>query len=135
MTIRVALVGTGNAGRLALTQLIDDDRFDLVGVCVNNPDKVGVDAGILAGGDSATGVVAVGDLESIIEGSPDVVVYCAMGDTRPIEAFNDILAIVSAGIDVVGSAPGGLQYPWGVMPDKAIAKLEKAAHDLSLIHI
>ena len=129
MTISVALVGTGNAGRLALTQLIDDDRFELVGVCVNNPDKVGVDAAVLAGTDGATGILAVDDLGVIIERSPDVVAYCAMGDTRPIEAFNDILTIVSAGIDVVGSAPGGLQYPWGVMPDKAIAKLETAAYD------
>ena len=42
MTIRVAQVGTGNAGRLTLRQLIDDDRFELVAVCVSSSaDKVG----------------------------------------------------------------------------------------------
>ncbi|UEA58912.1 diacylglycerol kinase [Gordonia otitidis] len=129
MTISVALVGTGNAGKLALTQLIDDGRFDLVGVCVHSPDKVGLDAGELAGLDDTTSVTAIDDLDSIIALSPDVVVYCAMGDTRPVEAFNDVVALVSAGIDVVGCAPGGLQYPWGVMPEKAITKLENAARE------
>ncbi|GAC49962.1 NAD(P)H-dependent amine dehydrogenase family protein [Gordonia aichiensis] len=129
MTISVALVGTGNAGKLALTQLIDDSRFDLVAVCVHNPDKVGIDAGVLAGVGTTTGIAAVDDLDSIIALSPDVVVYCAMGDTRPVDAFNDVVALVSAGIDVVGSAPGGLQYPWGVMPEKAISALENAARD------
>ena len=32
MTIRVAQVATGNAGRLTLRQLIADDRFELVAV-------------------------------------------------------------------------------------------------------
>ena len=45
MAIRVAQVATGNAGRLTLRQLIDDERFDLVAVAVSNPDKVGKDAG------------------------------------------------------------------------------------------
>lgn len=31
MAIRVALIGTGNCGSLALRQLIEDDRFDLPG--------------------------------------------------------------------------------------------------------
>ena len=29
MAIRVGIVGTGNAGRLALRQLIDDSRFEV----------------------------------------------------------------------------------------------------------
>ena len=34
MAIRVALIGTGNCGSLALRQLIEDDRFDLTNVWV-----------------------------------------------------------------------------------------------------
>src|SRR5689334_6513977 len=49
MTIRVAQVSTGNAGKLTLRQLIDDDRFDLVAVSTTSADKVGIDAGTLAG--------------------------------------------------------------------------------------
>ncbi|GAB08182.1 hypothetical protein GOARA_004_00220 [Gordonia araii NBRC 100433] len=129
MAIRVAHVGTGNVGRLALTQLIEDPRFELVGVCVSTPAKVGRDAGELAGLDTTTGITAVGSLDELIATKPDCAVYCAMGDTRPIESFNDCLTLLSAGIDVVGSAPGGLQYPWNVMPAKAIDKIEAATKE------
>jgi hypothetical protein len=127
MTIRVAQVATGNAGRLTLRQLITDDRFELVAVSTSSPDKVGRDAGELAGLDVSTGVAAVGDLDALIAVGPECVVYCAMGDTRPVEATKDVCRLLEAGIDVVGSAPGTLQFPWGTMPDKVIAKVEDAA--------
>lgn len=127
MTIRVAQVATGNAGRLTLRQLITDQRFELVAVSTSNPAKVGQDAGALAGLDMVTGVTAVGDLDALIATGPDCVVYCAMGDTRPVEATRDVCRLLEAGIDVVGSAPGTLQYPWGTMPPTAIEKVEAAA--------
>jgi hypothetical protein len=128
MTIRVAQVGTGNAGSLTLRQLIQDERFALVAVGVSTPDKMGTDAGELAGLDVRTGVKAVMDLDAVIAAEPDCVVYCAMGDTRPVEATNDVRKILEAGIDVVGSAPGTLQFPWETMPDKVIEKVEASAH-------
>lgn len=129
MAIRVALVGTGNCGGLALRQLVEDQRFDLIGVWVSSAAKVGRDAGELAGLDVTTGVAATGDLDAIIAAAPDCVVYCAMGDTRLPEAMADIRRLLSAGIDVVGSAPGVLQYPWGVVPDKYIGRVEDAARE------
>ena len=96
-------------------------------VGVSTPEKVGKDAGELAGLDVVTGVTAVGDLDAVIAAEPECVVYCAMGDTRPVEATNDVRTLLEAGIDVVGSAPGTLQYPWGTMPDKVIEKVEAAA--------
>jgi 2,4-diaminopentanoate dehydrogenase len=127
MAIRVALVGTGNCGRLSLIQLIQDPRFELVAVGTSSEAKVGVDAGELAGLDTVTGVTATLGLDEVLAAEPDCLVYCAMGDTRPIEATRDVIAALSAGINVVGSAPGGLQYPWGAMPEKAIARVEDAA--------
>ncbi len=127
MTIRVAQVATGNAGRLTLRQLITDDRFELVAVSVSSAEKVGQDAGELAGLSVTTGIVAVGDLDALMAAEPECVVYCAMGDTRPVEATNDVRKLLEAGIDVVGSAPGTLQYPWGTMPEKVIAKVEASA--------
>jgi hypothetical protein len=127
MRIRVAQVGTGNAGMLTLRQLITDDRFELVAVSVSTPDKVGKDAGELAGLDVVTGVTAVGDLDALIETAPECAVYCAMGDTRPVEATHDVRRLLEAGIDVVGSAPGTLQFPWGTMPEKVIEKVEESA--------
>ena len=49
MAIRVAHVGTGNVGRLALTELVTNPQFELTGLCVSSPEKVGKDAGALAG--------------------------------------------------------------------------------------
>jgi 2,4-diaminopentanoate dehydrogenase len=127
MAIRVAHVGTGNVGRLALTQLVTDPQFELTGLCVSSPEKVGKDAGALAGVDIFTGIAAVYDLDAVLATEPECVVYCAMGDTRLPDAMADIRRILAAGINVVGSAPGLLQYPWGVMPDKYIARIEDAA--------
>jgi hypothetical protein len=125
MVIRVAHIGTGNVGRLALTQLITDPRFELTGVCVSSDSKVGKDAGELARLDARTGVTATDDLDTVLATAPDCALYCAMGDTP--EAFEDCGRILAAGIDFVGSAPVLLQYPWHVLPDKYIAPLEQAA--------
>jgi 2,4-diaminopentanoate dehydrogenase len=127
MAIRVAHVGTGNVGRLALIELITNPQFELTAVCVATPEKVGKDAGELAGLDVSTGVAAVNDLDALLASRPDCVVYCAMGDTRLPEAMADVMRILATGINVVGSSPGLLQYPWGVMPDKYIARVEDAA--------
>jgi hypothetical protein len=131
MAIRVAHVGTGNVGGLALAELITNPQFELTGVCVSTPEKVGKDAGELCGvglePGTVTGVAAVGDLDAMLATKPECVVYCAMGDTRLPDAMADVMRILAAGINVVGSSPGLLQYPWGVMPDKYIARVEDAA--------
>jgi 2,4-diaminopentanoate dehydrogenase len=136
MVIRVAHVGTGNVGRLALSELIANPAFKLTGLCVSSPEKVGKDAGTLAGVDVSTGISAVDDLDAMLAAKPDCVVYCAMGDTRLPDAMADCMRILAAGVNVVGSAPGLLMYPWGVMPDKYIARVEEAArHGKSSIFI
>ncbi|MDW5609831.1 MULTISPECIES: diacylglycerol kinase [Mycolicibacterium] len=127
MAIRVALIGTGNCGSLALRQLIEDPRFALTGVWVSSQEKVGRDAGELARLGVTTGVAAVDDMAAIIDAKPDCAVYCAMGDVRPKEALADVRGLLEAGINVVGSSPGFLAYPWGVIPDRAIERVESAA--------
>src|SRR6201998_1244137 len=131
MAIRVAHVGTGNVGGLALAELITNPQFELTGVCVSTPEKVGRDAGQLCGvgldAGTVAGVAAVGDLDALLATKPDCVVYCAMGGTRLPDARADVMRILAAGVNVVGSSPGLLQYPWGVMPDKYIARVEDTA--------
>jgi len=124
---RVAHVGTGNVGRLALRHLLQDPRFELTGLCVSSEEKVGKDAGELAGLELVTGVVATSELDETLATRPDCVVYCAMGETRPREAMDDVRRILEAGINVVGTSPGSLAYPWQVLPDKWIASIEDAA--------
>lgn len=131
MAIRVGHVGTGNVGGLALAQLITNPAFELTGVCVSNPDKVGRDAGELCGlgldSTVTTGIAAHNDLDALLATRPECVVYCAMGDTRLPDAMGDVMRILAAGVNVVGSSPGLLQYPWGVMPEKYISRVEDAA--------
>ncbi|PND58360.1 diacylglycerol kinase [Mycobacterium sp. ENV421] len=127
MAIRVAHIGTGNVGRIALSELIENPGFELTGLCVSADEKVGKDAGELAGLDVKTGILATKDLDAVLASEPECAVYCAMGDTRMPEAMEDVRKILAAGINVVGSSPGLLQYPWGVMPDKYIQRVEDAA--------
>jgi hypothetical protein len=127
MAIRVAHIGTGNAGRIALNHLISDPRFEMTAVWVSSDAKVGKDAGELAGLDVSTGIVATNDMDALLATEPDCAVYCAMGDNRIPEAVTDVLRILAAGVNVVGTSPGVFQYPWGVMPDKYIAPIEQAA--------
>ncbi|MBI3692836.1 MAG: diacylglycerol kinase, partial [Mycolicibacterium aromaticivorans] len=101
--------------------------FELTGLCVSADEKVGKDAGELAGLDVKTGILATKDLDAVLATEPECAVYCAMGDTRMPEAMEDVRKILAAGINVVGSSPGLLQYPWGVMPDKYIQRVEDAA--------
>ena len=129
MAIRTALIGTGNCGSLALKQLVSDARFDLTGVWVSSDAKVGKDAGELAGLDVTTGVDASDDLDAIIAAKPECIVYCAMGDTRLPDAMADVRKILAAGVNVVGSGLGVLQYPWQVIPDKYIQRIEDAARE------
>lgn len=127
MAIRVVHIGTGNVGRLALSELVANPAFELTGLVVSADEKVGRDAGELAGLDVVTGITATKDLDAALATNPDCAVYCAMGDNRMPKAMADVYKIAAAGINVVGTSPGVLQYPWGVMPDKYIAPLEEAA--------
>ncbi|KDF02251.1 diacylglycerol kinase [Mycolicibacterium aromaticivorans JS19b1 = JCM 16368] len=126
MAIRVAHIGTGNVGRIALSELIENPGFELTGLCVSADEKVGKDAGELAGLDVTTGILATKDLDAVLATEPECAVYCAMGDNRMPQAMEDVRKILAAGINVVGSAPVVLQYPWHVMPDKYIEPLEEA---------
>ena len=132
--IRVVQVATGNAGRIALAQLITDSRFELAGLVVSSPEKAGRDAGELAGLDVVTGVSATSDLSAALDARPDCAVYCALSETRFFEALDDIKTILAAGVNVVATAPVPLQYPWGLLPQQMIDPYEDACreHGVSL---
>lgn len=127
--LRVVHIATGNAGRIALSQLILDPRFDLAGLVVSNPEKVGRDAGELAGVDVVTGIAATDDLPAALSAGADCAVYCALAETRFFEAIEDIKQILSAGINVVATSPVPLQYPWGLLPAEMIDLIEKICAD------
>jgi hypothetical protein len=129
MTIRVAVAGTGNAGRLALRHVLADDRFELTGVWVHSAGRIGQDAGELAGVDQRTGVTATGDWSELLATEPDCLVYCAMADHRLREAIGDLIRPLAAGIDVVATAPTPLVFPWGSVAARHLEPLERAARE------
>lgn len=128
MGIRVAQIGTGNVGGHSLTQLITNPDYELTGVWVSSAAKAGRDAADLVGLGEPTGVVATNDLDAVLATQPDCAVYTAMADNRLPEALEDYRRILAAGINVVGSGPVFLQYPWQVLPDELRTPIEDAAH-------
>jgi hypothetical protein len=126
MTIRVAQIGTGNVGGHALRGIVSNPELELAAVWVSSQAKAGKDAAELVGLESPTGVTATADLAEVIAAQPDCAVYTAMADNRLPEALEDYRRLLAAGINVVGSGPVFLQYPWGVIPDELISPLEEA---------
>jgi 2,4-diaminopentanoate dehydrogenase len=126
MAIKVAQIGTGNVGRHALTQLINDPRFELTGVWVSSESKAGKDGAALAGLDDSTGVTATTDLDAILADKPECAVYTAMADNRLPDALEDYRRILAAGVNVVGSSAVFLQYPWQVLPAELVNPIEEA---------
>lgn len=129
MAIRVAQIGTGNVGGHALRSLIANPDYELTAVWVSSAAKAGKDAAELAGLDTPTGVKATNDLDEVLATNPDCAVYNAMADNRLVEALEDYRRILAAGVNVVGSGPVFLQWPWKVIPDEMISPLENAARE------
>lgn len=129
MPIRVAQIGTGNVGGYALRSLIDNPDYELTAVWVSSASKAGKDAAELVGLDTKTGIKATNDLDEVLATKPDCAVYTAMADNRLMEALEDYRRILSAGVNVVGSGPVFLQWPWQVIPDEMIRPIEDAARE------
>lgn len=103
--------GTGNVGRAALRAVAAHPALELTGVLVHNPDKVGRDAGTLAGLDTELGIAAVDDIDAMLATGPRAVVYAASGDIRPEDALADIVRAIRAGAVVVTPALYALYDP------------------------
>ena len=103
MNKNVIVWGTGNVGRPAIRAVLSHSELNLHAVIVSSEDKAGRDAGEIAGVDSC-GVIATRDWQAVIASGADAVVYSATADTRPEEAIAEVIACLSAGINVV--APG-----------------------------
>jgi len=125
MTYRIVGWSTGWVGRLAIQSIARRPDLELVGLWVHNPEKVGVDAGTLAGIDPI-GVAATDDVDALLALAPDCVCYSASGEGLDVAAAADIERILAAGINVVTVSIAGLVFPAGY--DAAIrGRLEEAA--------
>jgi hypothetical protein len=124
--VRVVVWSTGGVGSTAIDAIRRRPDLDLVGVWVHSPEKVGRDAGELAGG-PAMGVVATNDADSLIALQPDCVVYAASGPQRDAGAVPDYLRLLEAGINVVSTTSTSLVYPPSYFSTEWRDQLEAAA--------
>lgn len=101
MAIRVVQWATGAVGRAALTELIENPDFELVGVLVYDPAKEGQDAGALCGLPPTTGVLATSNKEAIVALGADVVIHTASKAHTVETNADDICRLLAAGTSVI----------------------------------
>ena len=107
---RVVVWSTGGVGANAIRAIAHRPDLDLVGVWVHSPDKVGRDAGDLAGIDPL-GLLATDDVDALIALQPDCVVYAASGPERGAGAVPHYERLLTAGINVVTTTSTELVFP------------------------
>ena len=129
MTLRVVAWSTGTVGRHAIAGIDARPELELVGLWVSNPDKVGKDAGELAGLGRDLGVLATDDRDALLALRPDCIVHTAMTDDRVFEAVDDLVGFLEHGVNVVSSGPVVLQYPFGILPDDMVDRIHQAGVD------
>ncbi|MGV0495095.1 dihydrodipicolinate reductase, partial [Mycobacterium kansasii] len=108
---RVVQFSTGNVGRHSLRAIIGRPDLELVGVHAASAEKVGQDAARLCGLDQPTGIVATDDVDALVALGADCVVYTSQGETRPMEAIEQMAKFLAAGTNVVGTSMVWLVTP------------------------
>jgi 4-hydroxy-tetrahydrodipicolinate reductase len=104
---RVVVWGTGFVGKMVIPEILRHPGFELVGVGVNNPEKVGRDAGDICG-IGPIGLTATDDVAALIALGPDALVHYGPTAAGAADNIRDIGAFLRAGIDVCSTA----MTPW-----------------------
>ena len=108
---RIVVWGTGVVGSMVMAEILDGHpAFELVGVGVSNPAKVGKDAAELAGRDDLgpTGVLATDSVDELVALRPDALVHYGPTAQFADENIRVITSFLKAGIDVCSTA----MTPW-----------------------
>ena len=104
---RVVIWGTGFVGKMVIPEVLRHPSFELVGVGVSDPGKVGRDVGEICG-IGPVGLAATDDVGTLIALRPDAVVHYGPTAARADANIRDIGAFLRAGIDVTSTA----MTPW-----------------------
>jgi len=104
---RVVVWGTGFVGKMVIPEIIAHPAFELVGVGVSNPNKVGVDVGEICGIEPA-GLLATDDVGFLISKHPDALVHYGPTAAHANDNIRLMSTFLRAGIDVCSTA----MTPW-----------------------
>ena len=107
MTKRIVIWGTGFVGKMVIAEVVKHPVFELVGVGVSNPDKVGRDVGELCGLEPL-GLNATDDVDALIALKPDALVHYGPTAAHADDNIKLITRFLRAGIDVCSTS----MTPW-----------------------
>lgn len=103
-TYRVIQWATGHVGKAAIRHFVENPIYELAGVLVTNPRKVGKDAGEIAG-IGPVGIAATDDAEAIVALDADCVHFAPA-----VHDLDMVCRLLRAGKNVV--CPVGPFFPW-----------------------
>lgn len=105
---RVVVYGTGFVGKMVIAEIVKHPLFELVGVGVSSPAKVGRDVGEICGLPEPVGITATDDVDALIALKPDALVHYGPTAMHAKENISLITRFLRAGIDVCSTA----MTPW-----------------------
>ena len=108
MTKRIVLWGTGFVGKMVIAEVVKHPLFELVGVGVSDPEKVGRDVGEICGLAAPVGLTATDDVDALIDLKPDALVHDGPTAAHADANIALITRFLRAGIDVCSTA----MTPW-----------------------
>ena len=123
---RIVVWGTGFVGKLVIPEIVKHPEFELVGVGVSNPEKVGKDVGTICGIDPI-GLAATDDVAQLIGTDPDALVHYGPTAAYARDNIKLMKKFLLAGIDVCSTAM--TPWVWPSMtknPPQWIAPIEEA---------
>ena len=122
MALRVIQWATGGVGRAAIQAIVAHPELELVGAWVHSADKVGRDAGDLAG-IPPVGVAATDDVDALLALGADGIIY------SPLLPDEELVArMLASGANVV--TPLGWVHPWRTDVAALVAACEAGASTL-----
>ena len=108
---RVIAWGTGPIGMPGLRHLVDHPEYELVGLHAWSLDKIGRDAGDIAGTGQKTGIIATNDVAALLALNADCLVYQGNYAHREAQCVADVIPFLEAGTNCVTPALMDLIVP------------------------
>ncbi|GAB3653459.1 diacylglycerol kinase [Actinocorallia lasiicapitis] len=130
--LRVIQWASGALGRSVLRGLLERPEFEIAGVRVYDPAKIGMDAGLIAGR-PPVGVDATADESEILALDADCVIYAPLtGAIHGNDDLKTVCSLLASGKNVI--ALTGFVYPYAHGPEFVAALQDACAQGGTSVH-